>query len=371
MAAVEGESAGIGAVAAEGIEHLTGELGQHRGVVFAVDQERIAAGAHTSFDVGHGADRRPVFAKFVHGDVVAEAFPDVCGGHALADDVGEISGNVEETAGADGFVVDHGDVTDGRTDASTEDAEIGIALLFEPAKTTARVLDGLAIGLKSKAKVRTADLVGALVAAGHAAIVVRQTHFERRDAETLKPFAEAILAMPFGIPIREHEDGGAARGGTRRGPEAGVDGVVLWPWRFDGAGKGEDIFGIKAVVIGGRGSVPIFAGFNGPLRVIAKEGGRIRVVGDSADVLKAPEEGLNATVVIGGPAAVLVAADFLLEPVHGRGGSPQFTVGSEKLKETKRGVGVVDLRCGVGLRPKLGRAKASAKRGTGTDCRTC
>jgi len=34
-------------------------------------------------------------------------------------------------------------------------------------------------------------------------------------------------------------------------------------------------------------------------------------------VFEAPLERAHAAVVVGGPAAVLVAADFLFEPVHG------------------------------------------------------
>src|SRR5258707_15270477 len=87
VAAGEFEGAGVGAVAAEGVEHLAGELGEHGGGVLAVDHEGGAAGAHAALDVGLWAGGGPVFAEFVDGDVLAEAFPDVVGGHALADDV--------------------------------------------------------------------------------------------------------------------------------------------------------------------------------------------------------------------------------------------------------------------------------------------
>jgi len=50
-------------------------------------------------------------------------------------------------------------------------------------------------------------------------------------------------------------------------------------------------------------------------------------------VLKAPVEGLDATIVVGGPAAVLVAADFAFEPVHDK--SRQFTVYSQELLKKK------------------------------------
>jgi len=212
VAAVERESAGIRAVAAERGEHLVRELGQHGGIVFAVDQKGLAAGTHAALDIRHGADGRPVVAKLVNLDVVAEAFPDVRGGHALADDICEISGDVEETSGADGFVVGQGDVTHGGADAGAEDAEARVALLLKPAEAATRVLHGLAVGLKRKADVGAANLIGALVAAGHAPIVIRQAHLERGDAETLEPFAKTILAVPLGIPVGEYEDGGAMCG---------------------------------------------------------------------------------------------------------------------------------------------------------------
>jgi len=108
--------------------------------------------------------------------VVAKAFPDVIGGHALADDVGVVGGDVEEAAGADAFIVNKSDVADRRADAGAEDAELGVALLLEPVEAAAGVLDGLAVGLQGEADVGSADLVGAFVALGHAAVMVGHAH---------------------------------------------------------------------------------------------------------------------------------------------------------------------------------------------------
>ena len=44
-------------------------------------------------------------------------------------------------------------------------------------------------------------------------------------------------------------------------------------------------------------------------------------------------EGLDAAIVVGGPATVLVAADFAFEPVHEKG--QQFTVYSQELTKKK------------------------------------
>src|SRR5713101_8688195 len=139
VAAGKFEGAGVGAVAAEGVEHLAGEFGEHGGIVLAVDHESVAAGTHAALDVGRGADRSPVFAEFGHGDVVAEAFPDVVGGHALADDVSIVGGDVEEATCADAFIVDEGDVADRGADTGAEDAEPSVALLLEPVEAAAGV----------------------------------------------------------------------------------------------------------------------------------------------------------------------------------------------------------------------------------------
>ncbi len=48
-------------------------------------------------------------------------------------------------------------------------------------------------------------------------------------------------------------------------------------------------------------------------------------------------ERLDAAIVVGGPAAVLVAADFAFEPVHG--GSCQFTVIGSRNKKTRAAKG--------------------------------
>ncbi len=79
-------------------------------------------------------------------------------------------------------------------------------MLLEPAEAAASVLDGLAIGLEGEADVGADELVGALMAVGHAAVVVRETHFEGGNADALEPFAQSPLAVPLGVPIGEDED---------------------------------------------------------------------------------------------------------------------------------------------------------------------
>src|SRR5205823_3143321 len=190
VAAVKAECMGRGAIAAEGVEHLAGEFREHGRVVFAVDHQAIAVGAHATLYVRHGTDGRPVMAKFVHGDVVAKAFPDVIGGHALAYDVGIIRGNVKEAADADGGVVHQRDVADGGADAGTENAEFRVALSHEAAVEGGRVQNSVTVGGGFEAKVGAANVAGAVVAARAAASVARQAQPSVRLFWTRDPFAE-------------------------------------------------------------------------------------------------------------------------------------------------------------------------------------
>src|SRR5260370_34660755 len=91
---------------------------------------------------------------------------------------------------------------DRSVDAGPEYPELGVARRFEPVEAAAGVLDGLAVGLESEADVGATELVGALVALGHAAVVVGHAHLEDGDAEALNPAAETDLAVPFGVPDR-------------------------------------------------------------------------------------------------------------------------------------------------------------------------
>ena len=287
MTTVKFQGSGVGAVAAKGVEHLPGEFGEHGGVVLAVYQETGAANSHAAFNVRHGADGSPVFSKLVDGHVMAKTLPDVVGGHTLTDDVSVVSGDVEEAAGADGGVVDQGDGTDRGAQAGTKDAEFGVALLLKPAEAAAGVADGLAVGLEGEANIGAADLVGALVALGHAAVVIGHAHFKGGDAETLNPVAEAVLALPLSVPVRENKDGGTGTGAWVRtrndGPsgreELSVNDVVFGPRGFDGAGEGQDVFRIEAVVGGGGGGEPVVAGRDGILGILADEGAGIGMVG--------------------------------------------------------------------------------------------
>jgi hypothetical protein len=89
-------------------------------------------------------------------------------------------------------------------------------------------------------------LVGALVAFGHAAVVVGHAHFQRGDADALEPFTQAALAVPFGVPVGQNQNG---RGSLVRAvcgqlgrEQLGIDLIVFRPGGLDGTGKGQDVF---------------------------------------------------------------------------------------------------------------------------------
>src|SRR5690242_17860948 len=70
VAAMEFKGARFGPVAAERLKHLAGELGEHSGVVFAIDQESSAAGTQAALHIGHGANGSPELAQFLDGYMV-------------------------------------------------------------------------------------------------------------------------------------------------------------------------------------------------------------------------------------------------------------------------------------------------------------
>ncbi len=96
----------------------------------------------------------------------------------------------------------------------------------------------------------------------------------------------------------------------------GVNDIVFGPGGLDGTGEGEDVLGVEAAIAGRSGAVPVAAVLHGFVGIVAKESGRIGVVHGTADMLEAPGEGSDETVVVGLPPACLVAMNASCEPVH-------------------------------------------------------
>src|SRR5512136_2963854 len=89
------------------------------------------------------------------------------------------------------------------------------------------------------------------------------------------------------------------------------------------------------MVIGsGSGGIPVAAGFDGPSSIVAQEGAGIGVAGSAANVFESPVERLDAAIVVGGPAAVFIAAYFLFEPAHNN--KTQYLVYRRRTKRKKR-----------------------------------
>src|SRR5882762_10250904 len=110
--------------------------------------------------------------------------------------------------------------------------------------------------------------------------------------------AEAVLAVPFGVPVGEQKHGvaGVIRAKTRRdrlttGKELGVDSVVFRPGGFNGTREGKNIFAIEDVIRGGRGGVPIHAGCDGSAGIVTDESARVGLVGRTADVFQSQWKG--------------------------------------------------------------------------------
>ncbi len=96
----------------------------------------------------------------------------------------------------------------------------------------------------------------------------------------------------------------------------GVNDIVFGPGGLDGTGEGEDVLGVEAVIAGRSGAVPVAAVFYGLPSVVAEEGARIGMVRRAADMLEAPDEGSDETVIVSLPAPCLVAMNVACEPVH-------------------------------------------------------
>ena len=92
-----------------------------------------------------------------------------------------------------------------------------------------------------------------------------------------------------------------------------VDRVVFRPSGFDGTGEAQDVFVVERVIVSGAGGKPLDTLLNGPLGVVMHELAGIGVGGIATDMLQTPIEGLHSPVVVGGPAAVLVTADFCVQ----------------------------------------------------------
>ena len=95
----------------------------------------------------------------------------------------------------------------------------------------------------------------------------------------------------------------------------GVDSIVFEPGRFDGAGKGQNIF-FQRVIAGGCGGEPFVAMGQGARDELVEPGSRIAVVRIAANVFQAPFERQDAAILLLREAHLFVSQDLLFEPGH-------------------------------------------------------
>src|SRR5262249_33175095 len=105
-----------------------------------------------------------------------------------------------------------------------------------------------------------------------------------------------------------------------------MDGIVLRPGRNDRATERQNVFVIDKVVRCGRRREPFLARFDRVARVALDVRRWIGISRVATDVLQAPLERLDATIIVGRPAAMLVATDAAFKPVHSKVRSRLLTV---------------------------------------------
>jgi len=140
------------------------------------------------------------------------------------------------------FVVDEGDVADRRADAGAEDAELGVALLFEQWRQRRASWTDWRLAWRVRPMLGPQIWSGAFVTLGHAAVVVvGHAHFQDGDAETLNPAAKATLAVPFGVPVGEEKDGRACTGALATPSE------LKWSRGRERVGRGRYCFPARGI----------------------------------------------------------------------------------------------------------------------------
>ncbi len=158
--------------------------------------------------VGHGADDGEDLADLVLREAgLLEGGADVAGALAGPYDVSEPGGGVVEGADLEALVEGRGDEGVAAAEAGAEDAELLVALGFEPVDAAADVDDGLTAGLGGAAYVGADGVVGALELCGAANVVVGLGEAEAGDAEAVEEGAEGVVGEGVGVPLRHDDDG--------------------------------------------------------------------------------------------------------------------------------------------------------------------
>jgi hypothetical protein len=251
-------------------------------------------------------------ANFFEGKILVQRFPDIRGGQAGRDHVAEISGNMEESGGAQSRFMGKSEEREARANAGPEQAEAVVALLLKPAQRAAHVQDRLPVGLQREADIRADQMIGTRMSGDGAAVVIWQADFDGGDAQKLQPAADILLFFPARIPLGEHDHGGAMTTGFEN---LGVDPIIFGPGRFDGAGESSDVF-VERITGGGSGGEPVVAMSESVFDELVEPGAGIAVVRVAANVFEAPFERQDAPVLLLREAHLFVGQDLLFEPGH-------------------------------------------------------
>ena len=236
MAARERARLELDAVAAEGVDHLERIFPGKRVVVIGVDDEDVFAGAvglgaFEALVIADGTDGGPERAEAILRETgLLDRLADMARALAGPDYVPKRSRRMIEGVHAQTRIVGAGEKGVTGAEAGAQDAEVFVALLFEPVKATADIDDGLAAGGNGAADVGAHGVVGALKLGGTANIVVGLGEPQRRDTHAVEESAKSVVTEAVGVPLRQHHDGLPGPRGIfvrRSGIPAGVDEVVF------------------------------------------------------------------------------------------------------------------------------------------------
>src|SRR5450432_821583 len=124
-------------------------------------------------EVRHGAHRKPSLTQTVEIDLLLDSLPDMACRLPMPHYVGNICRCMIERSNAQPRLMRRGDEGIARPQARAHDAELAVALRFEPVDATANVDNALAHGVERASNVGGDGVVGASDLGGHANVVVR------------------------------------------------------------------------------------------------------------------------------------------------------------------------------------------------------
>ena len=157
----------------------------------------------------HRTNRRPVFAQLFQCQMIRKTFPQMTRRQSPPGDVGDITGNVIESAGVDIRLMSKRKKRNARSDTGAENPDAFIALIFKPAHRRARIENSLAHRLNRAPDVRADQMIGAFQFRRPALFVIGQRQTQSRNADEVEDAAGLNVAFRLSIPLRQDNDRGA------------------------------------------------------------------------------------------------------------------------------------------------------------------